>query len=100
MILGNRLLEHFYGRIGELDGPAAAGAYQVVVVLVVPDMFVPRPPDACVVVDAGPADDAGLYEQREVAVHGGERKGVPLLPEEIEDMVRVEVAVYIANYSQ
>jgi len=67
---------------------------------VVPDMLVPCPHDAALIVDAGSADDAGLNEQGEVPVHGGQGHGVPLFPEEIEDVVRMEVPVYIANYSQ
>jgi len=93
-------LEDLNGGVGELDGPAAAGAHEVIVMFVVPDVLVPCTPDAALVVDAGSAYDAGLNEQGEVPVHGGQGHGVPLFPEEIEDVVGMEVPIYIANYSQ
>ena len=96
----HRLLEDLDGRVGEFHLHPAVRAYKMVVVLVIPDVLVPHPPGACVFPDGGPAYDARLDEQCQVAVHGGQRQGVPLCIEKVEHVVGMEMAINVANSSQ
>ena len=97
VFLCHRLLEDLDGRVGEFHLHPAVRADKMVVVLVVPDVLVPHTPGACVFLDGGPAYDARLDEQCQVAVNGGQRQGVPLCIKKVEHVVGVKMAVNVAN---